>query len=181
VVLIRNVEALVRTLAHSEPVLGPEVYDLLRFDNSERKNAVVMLLTSDDSDYPRVALLSPYQILAVDNKHLFINVYRESRSNKNLQEKKKGTLVVITPPAIRYVRVADGPSQRNVEASDTEQLYEFIVEEERSDFSPEAPIITSLLFDETRIKERYEKSFGLMLQAALTRSNQEKAMEKGVN
>jgi len=152
------------------------VYDLLRFDNSERKNAVVMLLTSDDSGYPRVALLSPYQILAVDNKHLFINVYRESRSNKNLQEKKKATLVVITPPSIRYVRVAGGPLKSNGE--NIEQLHEFLVEEERSDFSPEAPITASLLFDETRIKERYEKSFKLMLQTAQTRSDREKAVKK---
>ena len=151
-------------MAHNTPALGPEAYDLFRLDNSERKNAVVMLLTSDASGYPRVALLSPYQILAVDNKHLFINVYRESTSNKNLLEKKKATLVVITPPSIRYVRVSGGPAQSN--ADDIEQLHEFFVEEERTDFSPEAPIITSLLFDETRIKERYEKSFERMLQAA---------------
>jgi hypothetical protein len=163
-------------LAHSEPVLGPEVYDLLRFDNSERKNVVIMLLTSDDSGYPRVALLSPYQILALDSKHLIISVYRESKSNKNLQEKKKATLVVITPPSIRYVRVADGPSKSNGES--IEQLHELFVEEERSDFSPEAPIKASLFFDETRIKERYEKNFELMLQAAHPRSNQEKAVEK---
>lgn len=128
-----------------------------------------MLLTSDDSGYPRVALLSPYQILAVDNKHLFINVYRESKSNKNLQEKRKAMLVVITPPSVRYVRMSGGPAQSNAES--IEQLHEFLVEEERTDFSPEAPITSSLLFDETKIKERYEKSFERMLKVAQTGSD----------
>jgi hypothetical protein len=154
-------------LPQSETVLGPEVYDLFRSDNNERKNVVVMLLTCDASGYPRVALLSPYQILAVDNKHLFVTVYRESQSNKNLREKKKVTLVIVTPPSIRYVRIsADSSVRRNDDANSNEELHKFIVEEERSDYSPEAPIISSLLFDETKIKKQYEKSFALMVQSA---------------
>ena len=126
-----------------------------------------MLLTCDGSGYPRVALLSPYQILAVDNKHLFLHVYRESQSNKNLRDKKKATLVVVTPPSIRYVRISMDSSQREREHTNSnEELHKFKVEEEKMDYSSEAPITTSLLFDETKIKDQYEKGFASMLQSA---------------
>jgi hypothetical protein len=143
------------------------VYDLLRSDNNERKNIVVMLLTCDSSGYPRVALLSPYQILAVDNKYLFLHVYRESQSNKNLKEKKKATLVVVTPPSIHYVRISmDSPKSKNYDVNSNEELHRFKVEEERTDYSSEAPITSSLLFDETKIKDQYEKGFASVLQSA---------------
>jgi hypothetical protein len=161
-------------LPQSVTFLGPELYDLFRSDNNDRKNVVVMLLTCDASGYPRVALLSPYQILAVDNKHLFVHVYRGSTSNKNLQEKKKATLVIVTPPSIRYVRISGASQSKNDDPDTDEELHELIVEEERTDYSPEAPITTPLLFDETKIKERYEKNFELMLQSAKSRSSMEK-------
>jgi hypothetical protein len=152
-------------LPPSETVLSPEVYALLGSDNKERKNVVVLLLTCDSSGYPRVALLSPYQILAVDNIHLFLHVYRESQSNRNLREKKKATLVIVTPPSIRYVRISmDSSPWKNDDAD--EELHRFKVEEERADYSQEAPITSSLLFDETKIKERYEMGFAAMLLTA---------------
>jgi hypothetical protein len=160
----------------SQTDLGPEVYDLLRSDNKERKNVAVMLLTCDASGFPRVALLSPYQILAADHKHLLLHVYRGSHSNKNLQETKKATLVIATPPSIRYVRISGPTLQSKDEVlSSDEQLYEFAVEEERKDFSPEAPIISQLFFDESKIKERYEKNFALMLQSVKSSRSMEKA------
>jgi hypothetical protein len=152
-------------LAQEINSLGSELYDLLRADNSIRKNMVLFLLTSDASAYPRVALLSPYQILANDKEHLFISIYRGSKSNKNLREKKKATLVVVTPPSVRYVRIS-GEAFDSPDIDSNEQLFEFRIEEERSDFSPDAPIISSILFDERKIKERYEKSFARMLKAS---------------
>jgi hypothetical protein len=152
-------------LAQSESVLTPEAYDLFRSDNETRKNVVVMLLTSDDSGYPRVALLSPYQILAIDNKHLFVNVYRGSKTNRNLLEKKKATLVVVTPPSMQYIKVSEVSHSNHKDDTSNEELHEFYVDETRSDFSPDAPITTSLIFDETNIKDDYEKSFNAMLQA----------------
>jgi len=162
-------------MPQSDPALGSEVYDLLRSDSNERKNIVVMLLTSDASGFPRVALLSPYQILAVGNKHLFVHVYRGSTSNKNLQERKKATLVIVTPPSIRYIRISEEESQsKNDDPDSDEQLHEFVVEEERTDYSAEAPITTPLLFDETKIKGRYEKSFQDLLQSARRPPSMEK-------
>lgn len=134
---------------------------LLSFLNKSRKNSAIFLLTTDRESYPHVALLSPYQVVAVNSRKLLVAVHSSSRSCNLLKSGRKGTLIVQLPPAVQYIRCDFSESgEEDYSAGKLgENLFLATVLETLEDYSEKAPFISELAFDETNTHDPYSEGF----------------------
>lgn len=145
--------------------MSKATYDLLNLHNSERKNTVIPLLSLDDSGYPKVCLLSPHQVIATERAEFLLVVYEKSNTSTNLLKAGKGTLIIGRPPAIEYINgeVKLFDSNTTFPELDGNLLFRMTTKEALEDYSPDAAIMSSLTYDQTKIKEAYDKSFRRVL------------------
>jgi hypothetical protein len=90
--------------------LGTELPDSVRqlldgADVANREGLTFLLLTTDEADWPQVAMLSVGEILAVGPGTLRAGLWLHSGSTKNLTRSGQATLVVIANGNGYYVRV----------------------------------------------------------------------------
>ncbi|MBI4247116.1 MAG: hypothetical protein HY728_08780 [Candidatus Rokubacteria bacterium] len=94
------------------PALPPTLVDRLsQRDLSQRLGIVVPFVTVDAEGRPHPMLLSYLEIRAYDPSSVGLVIGARSRSALNLTERQTGTLILIEPDAIVYVklRAVDGP------------------------------------------------------------------------
>lgn len=100
-------------MTHSRgPALPTElVARLSQRDLARRLGVALPLVTVDADGRPHPMLLSYLEVRAYDPGTLGLVILTTSRSARNLVERKVGTLLVIEPDAIAYVkaRALDGP------------------------------------------------------------------------
>ncbi|MEM3191297.1 MAG: hypothetical protein QW292_04240 [Candidatus Parvarchaeota archaeon] len=130
----------------------------LGYKNLERKNSVIFLLTVDNDGFPHVALLSPYQVVAVDENRLLIAVQKGTRSQMYLKEKMRGTLILQLKPAVYYVEFEASPAPNWGEYK-KEALYSCSVRNVLEDYSSKAPFISELKFYHEEIYKDYTAGF----------------------
>jgi hypothetical protein len=75
-------------------------------DLAGRAGLTFLLLTTDDADWPQVAMLSVGELVEADAHTLRAGLWLHSGSAKNLTRNGRGTLVVIAGGNGYYVRVA---------------------------------------------------------------------------
>lgn len=128
--------------------------------SERRRNAAVFLLTTDNEGYPHVALLSPYQVIAMSNSVLYISIYSGSRSSTFLSDRKFGTVVVQTPPGITYVKCNFEELTDRIDIIGTDRkVFRAIISEVLLDESDNSPFTQQLEFLETDVKGMYTEEF----------------------
>ncbi|PSO07905.1 hypothetical protein B9Q04_08370 [Candidatus Marsarchaeota G2 archaeon BE_D] len=133
------------------------LYELIRSENPVRSNTVIILVTLDHSGYPRPCLLSPYQVVGGrEPEEILVAVNPGSTTHSNLLERARCTLIFFTPPSAVY---AKGEASKIRETSDGNTLFRVALIETKEDYSEVAPIITQPLFDDSKVKPRYIKTY----------------------
>jgi hypothetical protein len=94
------------------PALPPELVDRLSQRDVRRRLGVALPFATVDPDgRPHPMLLSYLEVRAYDPGTLGLVIGQASRSSRNLVERRAGTLLVLEPDALIYVkaRAVDGP------------------------------------------------------------------------
>lgn len=138
--------------------LPETVMENLLFSNEKRENTVFFLLTVNHSEFPHVALLSPYQVVAQNHEKMFLLVHRKSRSQVLLRSKGRCTLIIQDLPSVLYLELN---VKRDNSWEDEEQaLYSASIVDISKDFAEKSPLISDLRFQEKDVREDYQLSFG---------------------
>jgi hypothetical protein len=138
-------------------------FSLLASDNKSRKNVVILLVSVDEDGYPRVCLLSPFQIISRTPSELCFVVYPNSKTRKNLDRTRKATLIIPESTGLLYVK-GDLQYLEEIELSDGnhQPLFSMKGLSVSIDKSKEAPINSQMTFDTSIIGSRYRRDFELM-------------------
>lgn len=141
--------------------LPANAFDFLSYSNKTRKNSAVFLLTVDEGSYPHVALLSPYQVVAVSSSKIIFAIHSNSRSCNYALEKRKATLILQLRPAVQYIRCDLEIIAENVFTigSQYESVFSTSSFDVLEDYSEKAPFVSELQFDETYTHEPYSEEF----------------------
>ena len=94
------------------PTMPPALVDRLsQRDLRRRLGVAVPFVTVDPSGRPHAMLLSYLEIRAHDPASIGIVILARSRSAQNLVERRTGTLLIVEPDVVAYVktRALDGP------------------------------------------------------------------------
>ena len=148
--------------------LPDKTFNSLKFSNETRTNSAIFLLTKDGESFPHVALLSPYQVVAVNRVKLLVAVHSASRSCAFLASDGKGTLILQLEPAVQYVKCRFSESDDKGYSSGEygEKLFNATPLEILEDYSDKAPFVSELRFDETNTYGPYSEGFGRLKKIA---------------
>lgn len=137
-----------------------ECISVIGTDEETRENCAIMLITSDESGYPNVALLSPYQVVAPSDKSVFVSIYSGSNSCKFLENEKKGTLVIQTIPGLTYLKCGFEFIGETFQITGSERKV-FVSDHFQSliDVSDIAPFLQELRFEQSALKSTYKEEF----------------------
>ena len=87
--------------------LPDPLLDLLSGDDLERKEGeTLLLLTVADEGWPRVALLSVGEVLAISSRELHLALYPASTTTANLTRVGRATIAAFAGGAVYYVELA---------------------------------------------------------------------------
>lgn len=141
--------------------LPDRVLEATIYTNSMRRNSAIFLLTVDRGSFPHVALLSPYQVIALNSTRMLVAVHSASRSASFLKKNGKGTLILQAKPAVVYVKCSFRllPDIDLTVSGIPESVYSATPEEVLEDYAEKAPFLTELKFDETFTRDPYMKEF----------------------
>lgn len=140
--------------------LSEKCMETLGLAAGNRKNSAVLMLTTDDGGFPHVALLSPYQVLARNPSLLYISIYSESGSCAFLSARKRGTLVVQTPPGVTYVKCTFAELQDQIEIIGTDRkVFRAVPSEVLLDEYDDSPFTQELEFHDASVKDMYSEEF----------------------
>jgi len=65
---------------------------------------VIVVCTSDDGGFPHPALLSYFEVVAVDRRTLRLAMYADSRSTRNATREGRLTLILVDAEFVYYVK-----------------------------------------------------------------------------
>lgn len=130
----------------------------LHWENPERKNSAFFILTVDETGHPHVALLSPFQVVAASPDLFYLAIHRGTRSQKFLEDQKKGTLIVQLQPAVQYIKFKASVVPKWESIMDN-VLYAAEPIEVLEDSSEKVPFISELKFDSSEIIDIYTTAF----------------------
>lgn len=100
------------------------------------------LATVDDDGWPRVAMLSHGEILAVDPQRLRFALWTNTNTGKNLTSGRPGLLSVVTPGFVCYI----GGHAKTLSRDDGMDLFELEVEKVRTDQHKGLPVVSPITF-----------------------------------
>ena len=143
--------------------LSESCYSLLHLENSSRKNLVIILLTLDGGGFPRVCLLSPFQVLSTNRSEIYFEVYSDSHTRKNLEERKKSTMIIPEASGLLYVRGETKHMEDLQTNGESQSLFSMKVIQVTNDISEAAPITSQMTFDVSVIGSKYQRDFGALL------------------
>lgn len=69
-----------------------------------RSHLAIVVCTVDGDGWPHPAILSYFEVAAIDRQNLRLAVYTDSRTCANMRERGKATLVVVDERVVCYVR-----------------------------------------------------------------------------
>jgi hypothetical protein len=73
-------------------------------DLAARADEAIVICTVDADGWPHPAVLSYFEVVAVDPRTLHLAVYTNSRTCANLRERRNGTLIIAGAGLVCYVR-----------------------------------------------------------------------------
>ena len=100
---------------HTE-LLTPDLYRRLSGAETEaRAHEVIVLCTTDAAGWPHPAMISYFELRALDRHTLRLAIYSDSRTCANLRERRKATFIVADADVVCYINgtvEAVGPTMR---------------------------------------------------------------------
>lgn len=135
----------------------------VRSTSPETKEAI-LLASVDESGFPNIALLSYSDIVAVSSKIILVAIGQSSSTKKNLIRTRKGTLILWlgVDLGLIYVKCVGGlfreAMESNVEGFTCSAML-FTVERVTQDNSPEAPLLSTLTYDNSVIAAGHTKLY----------------------
>jgi hypothetical protein len=88
----------------STAALPDDLYQRLHGDDlASRSNQAIVLCTIGANGWPHPAMLSYFEVAAVDHENLRLAVYANSRTCANLRERGKATLIIADVGLVYYV------------------------------------------------------------------------------
>lgn len=137
-------------------------------DTERRINTAVFLITKDMDNFPRAAMLSPYQICSVSDAEFLFSVYSGSNTAGNLKTNGIALFIFQEGGGVTYVRCrsAEVKGHKLINSNSEEILFiasDLVV---TRDFSEKAKITSVTLFDESSVMENYIRTFSQIREIA---------------
>jgi hypothetical protein len=112
---------------------------------------VIVACTVDERGFPHVALLSYFEVVAIDEGTLRIAIYGDSRSTANLRREKKLTLILVDAHVAYYIKGTSEvlvPAMRSAayNAKVNVQIVEILADEANPELEPGAYIASGLTY-----------------------------------
>jgi hypothetical protein len=73
-------------------------------DIASRADQAIVICTVDAGGWPHPAMLSYFEVAAVDRQNLRLAVYTNSRTCGNLRDRGKATLIIVDAALVCYIR-----------------------------------------------------------------------------
>jgi hypothetical protein len=106
-----------------------------------------LLVTIDQEDLPRVAVLAPTEVKAIDERNLSVTVHSKSTTQKNLRRSFSALLWCVLDGAAYSLR----GGAKLLKEEDEYATFEMSVTEVLRDFYPDAPMISGPTFKRVSI------------------------------
>ena len=85
-------------------ILTPDLYRRLSgAEAGSRASEAIVLCTTDAAGWPHPAMVSYYELGAVDRRTLRLAIYNDSRTCANLRERGKATFIVVDADLVCYI------------------------------------------------------------------------------
>ena len=145
--------------------LPDDLFDFLAgSEPSSKFHQVILISTVDAAGWPRLAMLSSWEVVAKDPRRLLMLLYKTSRTTENLRRSAKVSLAIVNPDMSHYVICSARPLPGLKEAA-CEALFDLKVERVLEDTIPTAQIVTALTFDDPgMMRESREQVFRQLLE-----------------
>lgn len=125
---------------------GP-LRDLLNGRDLGRKvGHTFLLLTVDETGWPRAAMLSAGEVLATAADEVMVALWPDSNSTANLSRTGEATLVAVVAPESYYIRLRAGRPSRIKAGTSEPVMFTCHVEEALSDVVPYAEVTEGIQF-----------------------------------
>lgn len=140
-------------------------------DLAQREGLTFQLLTTDEADWPQVALLSVGELVAVDSRTIRAGLWLHSGTSKNLTRSGRATLVAIADGNGYYVRVA-GRRGPDLDLGPEGRLAFFVldvedVQEDSADYAKLTSGVTFKLADPAGVVPRWQRTVDALRAAAV--------------
>ncbi len=152
---IKIVLEMTETLGNKIP---DSCFSALSAKNSRRANDVIILLTVDETEFPRVCLLSSFQVLATNRSLIYFVVNPNSSTRQNLDRTGKATLIIPESTGLLYVG-GEMLYLKELPEENSQALYSMKIILVSRDVSKTAPIDSKMTFDTSIIEPEYQKNF----------------------
>ena len=131
-------------------------------DLARREGLTFQLLTTDEADWPQVALLSVGELVAIDSHTIRAGLWLHSGTSKNLTRSGRATLVVIADGNGYYVRLA-GRRGPDLNLGAEGRLAFFVldvqdVQEDSADYARLTSGVTFKLADPSAVVPRWQRT-----------------------
>ena len=132
--------------------LTPELVDRLGASDVDRfAHLAIMICTVDANGWPHPAMLSYFEVAAVDASNIRLAVYKDSRTCANMRERGKATLILVDEGMVCYVRGATtevAPSMRSApyNAALNMRVEQVVFDEPPPDLEPGAFVTSGITY-----------------------------------
>jgi hypothetical protein len=136
--------------------------DLRAMLDSTREGPALLLLSVDEDGWPRQAMISAGEVLAVDDRHLRLGLWPASTTTRNLTARGRATLTAVARGTGFSVRLAVH-RHRDLEISSGQRLACFAatVEQATADEVPYAELTSGVTFrlrDRQAVQRRWQRT-----------------------
>lgn len=155
----KSVSSLAKVIGSSIPTrllqkLGREI-------KNPRTNEILLICSVDDHGFPKVALLSFLDVVAVSSKILLFAIGRDSSTRRNLERRGQATLMLWEGDQRKGIMYVNGNCKRekekllnSVEGFET-SCFSFNVTTVSEDYSKSAEILTTLTYETVEINNNH--------------------------
>lgn len=132
---------------------------------------VILTLTVDEHGWPHVAMLSYFEVVAVDRRTIRLATYTDSRTTANMRRSGKATLVLVDEGAAYYVKGTVTELTPRMSTAPENAALEMRVETVLADrpdprFEPGAVIESGIVYRDPNRAERLENARRILAELA---------------
>ena len=132
--------------------LTPELVDRLGASDVDRfAHLAIVLCTVDANGWPHPAMLSYFELAAVDASNIRLAVYEDSRTCANMRGRGKATLILVDEGMVCYVRgaateVAPSMCSAPYNAALNMRVEQVVFDEPPPDLEPGSFVVSGITF-----------------------------------
>ena len=136
-----------------------KIMNILGCQSDQERDIGIFIATIGPDSEPHFAMLSPYQVVISKVFSLYISLYSNSQTTKNLKERHKGTLAFAVPPSSFYIAAYFQLIKLNSfsDSFPDHSLFSGILTSIHEDYAQSAQIYSTIRFREDEVNEVYSK------------------------